>query len=217
MKSFDRRGTGLNTIDPGDAKDAPTLVEDVNCVRQEYSRPGLPMHIAGFCWGATYAICCAEKFPSAFYSIILIAPSIFPAPDIAKKHVAVGNSSQATEEPLIPIDRFTRGPAFKNYIIPDKLRTRAVSPRFNSVMIKMTSMIAPRWVRLALPNLMILANNDRVVDNQKHEQAFEVLRTNPKQKVIIDGEHGLQFDAPVETADAITAWMKSFDIGAEEH
>ena len=212
----DRRGAGLNTLGQGDAVDARALIEDVRIVAENYAKSSIPLHIAGFCWGATYAICCIEKLPATFDSLILIAPSIFPADDIANTPLVTSDSSSATEIPLVPIDRFTTGPAYREYIIPDKLRTRAVSPRFNSIMVRMTSMIAPRWARLTLPILMIIASDDRLADNNKHEKAFEVLKAPRKRKVVVSGEHGVQFDAPGETATAISSWLNAFDFPGEQ-
>ncbi len=203
----DRRGVGLNTESPGDAEDAHSLIEDVAAIRLKYARAGTPVHIAGFCWGATYAICCIEKYPDAFRSLIMIAPSVFPASDIANADIVAGESSEPTEKPLVPIDRFTSGPAYENYIVPDRLRTTAVSPRFNAVMIKMTTMLAPRWVRLRIPSLMVLASDDRLADIAKHEKAFEISKAALKRKITISGEHGLQFDDPERTAQAMLEWL----------
>jgi len=204
----DRRGTGLNNLNPGDAPSSDALLHDVRLISQHFRRDDVPSHLAGFCWGGSYAICFADKYRNLFQSLILIAPSVFPATDIAAKSITTGDSPVATETPLVPIDRFTRGPAYENYIVPDPLRTQFVSPRFNSIMVNMTTMLGPRWAGIRIPNLMILASEDSLADNDKHRRAFEIVRGKPKRLAVVPGEHGVQFDAPEETATIITDWLE---------
>lgn len=204
----DRRGIGLNAVAPGDAPNKRALLEDVLAIQKRFARPDLPTDLAGFCWGGTAAICTAEIQPERFRSLILLAPSVFPVQDIGAQELALGTSSAPTETPLVPIDRFTQGSQYTDYIVPDPLRTRAVSPRFNQIMADMQSMLGPRWLKLTIPTLVVLTDRDRLSDNDKHERAFQALRSKGKQLVFVPGEHGLQFDAPTESADAIAAWLR---------
>jgi alpha-beta hydrolase superfamily lysophospholipase len=203
----DRRGAGLSTEAGGDAPSAAVLVDDLCSVVERFARPNVHAHIGGFCWGATYAINCLEKLPGKFRSFVMVAPSIFPAADIGAAELQTGDSAEATLDPHVPLDRFTSGAAYRDYIIPDKLKTAKVSPRFNAVLLDMNRLLGPRWAKLGLPTLMLLASDDRLSDNSKHERAFETLRAAPKKTLTIAGEHGLQFDAPRETARAIADWL----------
>ncbi|MDJ0938980.1 MAG: alpha/beta fold hydrolase [Woeseiaceae bacterium] len=203
----DRRGTGLNELDRGDAPDSATLVADIERVRQAVALDGVTPHLGGFCWGATYAIACLERAADRYASLVMIAPSVFPVADVGDE-IVTGDSGEASLEPNVPIDRFTSGPRYEDYIIPDPLKTRLVSPRFNSVMVAMNRLLGPRWAKLDIPTLVLLASDDRLSDNSKHERAFAMLRANPKKKTIIAGEHGLQFDAPETTAAAIADWAE---------
>ncbi|MGH8165625.1 MAG: serine aminopeptidase domain-containing protein, partial [Woeseiaceae bacterium] len=89
----------------------------------------------------------------------------------------------------------------------DELRTKLVSPRFNAIMIQMTAMLAPRWAKLQIPSLVVLAERDRLADNEKHERAFHSVRSAQKKLVYVPGEHGVQFDAPDKTAWHIVGWL----------
>ncbi|MGH8168069.1 MAG: alpha/beta hydrolase, partial [Woeseiaceae bacterium] len=108
----DRRGAGLSNDARGDAPDPDSLLDDVAAISQHFSAARLPMHLAGFCWGASYAIHAVNRMPDVFSSLILIAPSLFPARDIARKVVVTGPSAEASEVPIVPLDRFTSGPAY---------------------------------------------------------------------------------------------------------
>lgn len=203
----DRRGTGLNTRAPGDTPDVKTLLADAECVRRATALEDVPVHIAGFCWGATYAIACLERARDSYESLIMIAPSVFPAADVGGADLVTGESGEASLTPNVPLDRFTSGPAYADYIIPDPLKTTAVSPRFNSALVAMNRFLGARWAKLVQPTLMILASHDRLSDNAKHDKAFAALRASRKKKVLLEGEHGLQFDAPESTATTIAQWV----------
>lgn len=204
----DRRGAGLNNESRGDAPAAGALLKDVGNILDHYSSPAMPRHLAGFCWGASYAIHVASRMPDVFSSLILIAPSLFPSRDIAQKSIETGPSGEATEIPLVPVDRFTSGPAYEEYILRDELRTQAVSPRFNGIMVQMTALLGPLWARLSIPSLVILAEQDRLADNDKHVKAFKSVRSPGKKLVFVPGEHGVQFDAPGETARHVVEWLR---------
>ncbi|MEL6870945.1 MAG: alpha/beta fold hydrolase [Pseudomonadota bacterium] len=204
----DRRGTGRNTRAPGDAPDGQTLIDDVVSIVGSQCPDDVPLHLGGFCWGATYMINVMLADTLGAQTLIMIAPSIFPATDVAGAELHVGDSAEATEVPNVPIDRFTDGPAYEAFIVPDTRRTHYVSPRFNSILVQMNRMLAPRWAKLGVPTLMVLAQDDRLSDSDKHARAFATLRVDDKRCVILAGQHGLQFDAPDATADAICAWVK---------
>jgi pimeloyl-ACP methyl ester carboxylesterase len=197
----------LNVDRPGDAPSIDSLVNDVIHVARALVPKDLPFHFGGFCWGSTYAINVLERGSLQAKSFIMLAPAIFPAPDIGGANFVTGSSGEPTEHPQVPIDRFTSGPAFQDYIIPDTLRTRRVSPRFNRIMLDMNRMLGPRWARLRLPTLMLQATADTISDTKKHLRAFQTLRVAFSEHHSIVGGHGLQFDAPAETAELVSQWI----------
>ncbi|MEO0576495.1 MAG: alpha/beta fold hydrolase [Pseudomonadota bacterium] len=203
----DRRGAGHNTSARGDAPDSQVLIDDVVRIVDACVDKSVPLHLGGFCWGATYMINVLEQDRLAAESLVMIAPSIFPASDIGGAQLVVGDSSDASEIPNVPIDRFTSGPAYAEFIMPDTRRTHYVSPRFNGILVAMNRLLAPRWAKLKMPTLMVLADEDRLSDSAKHERAFASLRVANKQCVTLAGQHGLQFDAPDETAQTVIEWV----------
>lgn len=204
--AVDRRGAGLSTSASGDAPSTEQLLDDVDAVRRHYASDTVTTHLGGFCWGATYALNVLSRDAAGVASFLMIAPSIFPADDIGGADLVVGDSGEASCEPHVPIDRFTRGPAYEDFIIPDPLRTREVSPRFNQCLVDMNRMLGPRWAKLRLPTLMVLAEQDRLSHNEKHLRAWRHVKGTPKSHIIVPGEHGVQFDALPETIAAVSAW-----------
>ena len=203
----DRRGVALSSNRGSAGLTATRLRTDVRAVSEVFRIEGVPLHLGGFCWGATQAIDVLSSGTLEVASFIMIAPSIFPAPDIGAAELTVGDSPEPTEPPSVPLDRFTDGPAYNDYILPDPLRARRVSPQFNQLLVDTNRFLAPRWAKLTFPALMIQATRDRLADTEKHSRAFRSVRARPRRERWVEGGHGVQFDAPDSTADEIRAWL----------
>ncbi|MEL7023496.1 MAG: alpha/beta fold hydrolase [Pseudomonadota bacterium] len=215
LLAVDRRGAGRNSEESGDAPSAEVLIEDALAVLRHYQTESCITHFGGFCWGATYALNVLERYRSGVASFVMVAPSIFPSADVGGAELEAGDDATARCIPNVPIDRFTRGPDYESFIVPDPLRTRLVSPRFNQCMIDMNRLLAPRWAKLGMPTLMILADEDRLSDNDKHLRAWRHVRGIPKSHIMVPGEHGVQFDAPQETVDALADWVNRVSGGTQ--
>jgi acylglycerol lipase len=205
--AMDRRGSGANQVQRGDAPSADILLNDLATVIEHSVIPGVPTHLAGFCWGSNYILNFLQSTQHDFASIILIAPSLFPSSLIKERIMKIGDSGDATEEPVMPIDQFTDGPEYENYILPDPLRLKKVSPRLNGIMQQFSAGIWMKFLRLQLPCLTILGARDTVVDNTATEQVFNRLRVDVKQLHVLPACHGIQFDQPEQVTQHISDWI----------
>lgn len=207
--AMDRRGSGMNLRDTGDAPSVETLLEDLKAVLQWCRQWSLPIHICGFCWGSNYVInyLQTDHVRVPIKSMIFIAPSVFASEFIKQQPFKTGDSGSPSEDPVTPIDRFTDGPMFESFIKPDPLRLRKVSRRFNLCIQRFADGLWLKLLRISLPCLMLLADKDAVVDNRATEQLFQRLKVRKKQLHILSGSHGIQFDQPQQTADLILAWL----------
>ena len=203
----DRRGSGANTLNRGDAPDETRLLEDVFALAEHYRDPRVCLHLGGFCWGAVYAINVLSREPGIADSLALLAPAVFPVASMREAVLNCGSSSVPSEQPIVPLDAFTRTAAYEDFILPDKLKLEGVSPRFNGVMQSLSRLVGVRLVKLNVPTLMVLAGNDQVTDNAATERAFQHMRARPKRLAWVPGDHGVQFDAPDETAQMLHDWL----------
>ena len=214
--AMDRRGAGLNHEARGDAPSADALVGDLEAVLRRASADDPPVHLCGFCWGSVYAVdtlaALAARPASTrtgidVRSAIHIAPSLFPTPLVLGRRFRTGDSGIPTEEPVMPIDCFTDGPALEDFIVPDPLRLRKVSPRLNACMARFSAGIWMKLLRRPLPSLVLLAADDRVVDNAATERLFGRLDADPVRVHTLPGAHGIQFDAPDAAAALVADWV----------
>lgn len=208
--AVDRRGAGLNHEDRGDAPSSAALLSDLQAVIEWSRQTGMKVHLCGFCWGANYLVNYLADNPSSEHSVMLLAPSLFPAEFIQERPFKTGSSPEATEEPVMPIENFTSGPAFESFIKPDPLRVRRVSPRLNQVLQDFSQGVWMKFLRLQLPCMVILGEKDDVVDNAATRRVFDRIPGEKHQLHVVNGRHGIQFDAPDETSALMLQWIASF-------
>ena len=205
----DRRGSGRSTLHRGDAPSAAALLGDLDRILDRYREPGIPQHLCGFCWGAVYAVRYLAVERPPLHSLILLAPGLYPTEVLTRVPLITGDSSEPTLDPLVPLHGFTQGAALHEFILPDPLRLRSVSPRFNSIVAEFSRLITPRIARLRLPTLCVLAEDDRITDNEATRTAFARVRADPHVLALVPGEHGVQFDSPDQSAELIEEWIAS--------
>lgn len=205
----DRRGSGRNMLQRGDAPSAEALLDDLDRILARYDHPAVPLHLCGFCWGAVYAVRYLAVERPSIRSLILLAPGLYPAGSLRTQTFVTGDSAEPTLDPLVPLEGFTRGPALQEYILPDPLRLRGVSPRFNSVAAEFSRLLTPRLARLRLPVLCVLAEDDRITDNDATRAAFARVSGTPRELAVVPGEHGVQFDSPEQSAQLLVDWITS--------
>ena len=220
--AVDRRGAGLNKIARGDAPSESALLEDLDAVIDWACGQGLPVHLCGFCWGANYVVNYLSLDGTGLVrpglappgqarrniiSMILLAPSLFPSQWMRQQPFKVGECGEPSEEPVMPIDRFTDGPYFESFIKPDRLRVRKISLRMNRCMQSFSAGLWMKFLQLTLPCLVLLGEQDDVVDNIATQKVFDRLRVKKKQLHLLPARHGIQFDAPDLAASHIAGWV----------
>ena len=99
-------------------------------------------------------------------------------------------------------EMFTDGPGLA-FIQGDERRQREFTPRFFRIAGKLGAIAAARLRRLDLPVLLLLAERDDAVDNERTQAAFEKLDEALLTTRTLDSRHGLLFDAPSEFVDEV--------------
>src|SRR5262245_50132833 len=74
----DRRGSGTNRLERGDAPDAKTLVADARAIIERERLLDRPVCLVGWCWGAILAINVAAEMRGEVASLLLLAPGLYP-------------------------------------------------------------------------------------------------------------------------------------------
>jgi alpha-beta hydrolase superfamily lysophospholipase len=209
----DRRGTGENDLARGDAPSGRALLDDAMAIVERERDPERPLHLVGWCWGAVLAINLAAELRPRPSSLILLAPGLFPTPELERRMAAqleqarLGPLDRPCLESPITDDMFTDGPALASFIHRDPHRLTRFTPRFHSVMSRLAMGAHRKLPVLDLPLLVVLAKRDRATDNQRTERGLAVLSAGRAVIEHVDSAHGMQFDAPDELAARVAAWV----------
>jgi alpha-beta hydrolase superfamily lysophospholipase len=217
----DRRGSGLNALDRGNAPSRKVLLSDFRqLVEQEDS--GVPMYLVGWCWGAVLAVNAALGFGSKFRGMILLAPGLFPSEQInravqdeVRRMQDTSNASGLLRSPITD-DMFTPVRELQEFIAHDQLALRAITPQFLRVSQQMQLVATTRLAHLINPVLLLLAANDQAVDNERTLTAFQRLPAGALTWATLACNHGMQFEAPQEIAWHITKWMNLHRVSERE-
>jgi acylglycerol lipase len=208
----DRRGSGLNQHDRGDIPSRSILLSDIRRV-VDHEESGVPVYLAGWCWGAVAAVNAALDFAGRFKGLVLLAPGLFPSTQIKRAMQAnLDMLKHAESHPqLLPgpltEEMFTDIPEFRELIARDVLVVREFTPRFVEVSRQMQLVAAARLSELTIPVLLLLAAHDVTVDNKTTLARFQRLPKTAVTAATLRCNHGMQFEAPQEIASNIKNWL----------
>ncbi len=216
----DRRGSGLDDIDRGDAPTAKTLIDDAIAVIEAERVPDRPLVLVGWCWGSVLALNLLRPLGSRCNGLVMVAPGLFPSTAVAS--AAVAHEAAAAGAPpdqpaiLTPIveTMFTRGPYLEGFIRQDPRRLMRITPRFRALMGNLSMIALTRLGRLDLELLVLLATGDEATDNAAVLGALAPLDPARVEVRETASGHAMQFDAPAFVTDAIVAFARR--LGAPE-
>ena len=219
----DRRGCGLNA-GPGDLGSVKLLIEDVikqiNFLKRSFSR----VHLAGWCQGCQYASIAAAKLDDQLSSLILLTPGFFWNERFrsiisATERAVLGMMSEFKLKPdrdhaCVPIPMeatdFTLLDEWLDFIESDKLKTKRITVKSVNIMDEIQEISWGEILKISLPVLAILAENDRIVDNSKVQQFLSPMFSNGSKNRLIkfDSGHAIQFEIPQKIASELYSFIQ---------
>jgi alpha-beta hydrolase superfamily lysophospholipase len=208
----ERRGSGLNQRDRGDAPSREILLSDLLRII-DHEESGVPVYLVGWCWGAVLAVNAALEFGGRFKGLVLLAPGLFPSAQIKRSMQDNIEALQHAASPprLLPSpmkeEMFSDIPEFRELIAQDVLAVRDFTPQFVEVSRQMQLFAAARLAQLAHPVLLLLAARDQAVDNKTTLARFRKLRIAAVSSATLSCNHAMQFEAPQEIANNIKNWL----------
>jgi alpha-beta hydrolase superfamily lysophospholipase len=199
---LDRRGSGLNDCYRGDTPGFRRLLDDVaEFVRAERPAPTVPLFLLAISWGGKLAVALQRRHPGLVDGLVLLCPGLCPrvSPTLGERLAILrARFRSPLQEFPIPLDEpelFTNSPPWQQFIRNDPLALRRATARFMfaSGGLDFYLALAPRHVHV--PTLVMLAGQDRIVDNGR-TRAY-VSRFSTADKKIIEypeAHHTLEFE-----------------------
>ncbi len=205
---LDRRGSGLNEQDRGDAPGFRRLLDDI----AEFLRPlrggadakpqAAPLVFLAVSWGGKLAAALQRRHPGLVDGLALLCPGFCPrvAPS-RKERLKILWARLTAPRRLFPVplndpELFTATPRWQQFVRDDPLALRQATARLLIESARLSGYLrfwAARAVRV--PVLLLLAERDRIIDNAR-TRAF-VGRFPAADKEVIEypgAHHTLEFE-----------------------
>jgi L-alanine-DL-glutamate epimerase-like enolase superfamily enzyme/pimeloyl-ACP methyl ester carboxylesterase len=221
----DRRGCGLNAR-KGDLGTMALVIQDVVEHLLYLKRSFKRVHLLGWCQGAQFASVAAAKLQpdNILSSLVLMTPGFFwndrfrSVIDITEKTMFSLRSSFKAEperhKAFVPIPMqatdFTFNREWLAFIHGDPLKSTKVTMKSALIMDEMQEMSWSAILGVVLPMLVILATQDRIVDNRKATEFLTPLINGSPQNrfVTLDSSHAVQFERTEELSESILSFLR---------
>jgi len=220
---WDRRGSGRNEQDRGHAESADQLIADAHAARDELaSRSGRKdHHVIGISWGGKLAVSAYVADPGGALSLTLVAPGLFPQVGVSKAEMAKIGFAMIYEPrtsfriPLDDAEMFTADPRWQQFIRTDSLTLRSCTASFYLASRRMDRIVAKLGAAPAVPLHLMLAGEERIIDNEKTRQFVTALPWRNCRITTYDAaRHSLEFEGdPEDYFGDLTAFIRGAGQG----
>lgn len=216
---IDRRGSGGNQRDRGDARGPKQLTRDV-AAYVDFARsrhPDLPVVLLAISWGGKLAVAAIKENPELVDAAVFVCPGWF-----AKVHPSLKeqcriawsyltNPARKLPIPLSDPALFTANPEKQEYIRRDERSLREGTARLLLSSRLLDAAIRDAPARIHIPCLLFSAGRDRIVDSDKNERYFSRFASAARAVIRYpDAHHTLEFEPdPEPFFEDLVAWLRS--------
>lgn len=217
---FDRRGSGESRFPRGDCVRYREMLEDISAVLDDVLlRSGArKAHLVGHCFGALPAALYAALYPERIASVVLATSAIYTVaePRLVERMRVLASAAvgRGGDLPLpFTVEDLSELPEAIEFARRDPLALRSVTARFYWQVFLARKRFERVRHRLRLPVLMLLAGNDRIVDNARNKRLFCSLRSDDAVLILYpDARHILELsNARERFFEDIIRWMARID------
>lgn len=212
---LDRRGSGLNEQDRGDAPSFRRLLDDLAEFLYQPHAAAVPLFLGGISWGGKLAVALQRHSPGLVNGLLLLCPGFFAKvrPSFGQRlAIAACRLVRPRKSFAIPLndpELFTGTPRWQAFIRTDPLSLRRATARLlvESVRLDAYVRLAPSWVRV--PVLLLLAERDRIINNQWTRAFLD--RFAAADRMVVEypnANHTLEFEPAPDTFIAdVRRWL----------
>jgi alpha-beta hydrolase superfamily lysophospholipase len=214
---LDRRGAGANAEARGDTPGFRRLLDDIaeflRAPRPEET--GLPTFLVAISWGGKPAVALQHRHPGLVDGLALLCPGFCPQVGPSRRQrlgilwARLTRPRRLFPVPLSDPELFTANPRWQEFIRTDPLALRQATARFFVESVRLDLYL--RWVRgsVRTPFLLLLAGNDRIIDNGRTRRFVDRFGTSDRQVIEYPGAgHTLEFEPdPGPFLTDLSGWL----------
>ena len=210
---LDRRGSGMNTEERGDAPSFRRLLDDIaeflaalpRTAPRGHALGRLPVFLAGISWGGKLAVALERRHPGLVDGLILLCPGFFARirPTLWQRITILCmrliRPRKKYPIPLNDPELFTASPRWQQFLRDDPLRLHQATARLlvESVRLDGYLRFTPKYVHV--PVLLLLAGEDRIIRNDYTRDYVGRFATPDKEIIEYPGAcHTLEFEPEPE-------------------
>ena len=215
---LDRRGSGLNQRDRGDAPGFRRLLDDVadfiDC-RLPKAENRAPVVLLAVSWGGKLAAGLCRRHPGKIDGLALLCPGFFPVvkPPLGERlgifFARLLHPRRMFPVPLSDPGLFTATPRWQEFIANDPIAVRQATARLLVESVRLDLYLRFFPPRIEVPVLLMLAGQDRIIDSGRTRQLVERIATADRQMIDYpDAHHTLEFEPdPERHIDDLIKWL----------
>jgi alpha-beta hydrolase superfamily lysophospholipase len=207
---LDRRGSGMNPEQRGDAPSFRRLLDDVaefltvlpRSIVRGHTTASLPVFLAGISWGGKLATALERRNPGLIDGLILMCPGFFAKvrPSLWQR-IGIAFARLFRPSKLFPIplsepELFTASPRWQQFLRDDPLQLHHATSRLLIESLRLDGYLrfSPKYVHV--PTLLLLASEDRIIRNEPTREFVGRFATQDKTIIEYPGaHHTLEFEA----------------------
>jgi len=220
---LDRRGSGMNAQERGDASSFRRLLDDIaefltalpRTAPRNHTLGRLKVFLAGISWGGKLAVALERRHPGLVDGLILMCPGIFSKvrPTLWQRiSILLMRLFRPRKKYPIPLndpDLFTTSPRWQQFLREDPLRLHQATARLFVENVRLDGYLrfTPKYVHV--PVLLLLASEDRIIRNDWTRDYVNKFAT-PDRKIIeyAGAHHTLEFEpVPERWIGDVRAWL----------
>jgi alpha-beta hydrolase superfamily lysophospholipase len=177
--------------------------------------PSTPIALVGISWGGKLAVLVAGRHPECVDALALICPGLHPRVGVPlREKLRIGwawltNSRKTFPIPLSDPALFTASPEGQAFIAADRLSLHAGTAGLLAASTIIDAMVRRIPPKVRQPVLLMLAGQDRIVNNNRTRAYVETLASTQRQVIEYpEGHHTLEFEPdPTRYAHDLIDWL----------
>jgi alpha-beta hydrolase superfamily lysophospholipase len=220
---LDRRGSGMNAEARGDAPSFRRLLDDLaeflaplpRTAPRGHSVARLPVFLAAISWGGKLAVALERRHPGLIDGLALLCPGFFPrvSPTLWQRlgifFCRLFRPSRKFPIPLNDPELFTASGTWQQFLRSDPLRLHHATARLFIESLRLDGYLRFTAKYVHVPVLVMLAQEDRIIRNDKTRAFVAKFATPDKQIIEYPGaHHTLEFEPnPQVFIKDLHAWL----------
>lgn len=210
---LDRRGSGLNWRQRGDAPSYERLVDDLREFIGQTTPVGMPGVLLATSWGGKLGVVLAAEERPVIRKLALLCPGLFPKvkPPLAVR-LGIARARLLRPTKLFPIPLsdprlFTIYPERQAFLASDPLSIHHATARLLVESVGLDRRVRQIKSLAGMPILLMLAEHDEIISNDKTLEWLKAVAPSAKSIVYPGAHHTLEFEPRHAFVDDLLLWV----------